>query len=101
MFTKSFNNDVNNCNFYVAIMAEVQSADNVSDVTFPDPTIDFNTNNSIFIPASYIQERSMTTGKLYFMPHVIISYRLYMYVCILQVLIMLLLAICMYVSYRY
>ena len=59
-------------------MAEVQSADNVSDVTFPDPTIDFNTNNSIFIPASYIQERSMTTGKLYAMPHVIISY---MYVC--------------------
>ena len=54
-----------NCNLYVAIMAELQSAANVSDVSFPDPTIEFSTSSSIFIPASYIQERSMTTGKLY------------------------------------
>ena len=46
-------------------MAELQSAANVSDVSFPDPTIEFSTSSSIFIPASYIQERSMTTGKLY------------------------------------
>ena len=47
------------------IAAELVDADNISDITFPDPNIDFNTDNSIFIPASYIHERSMTTGKLY------------------------------------
>ena len=47
------------------IAAELVDADNISDITFPDPNIDFNTDNSIFIPTSYIHERSMTTGKLY------------------------------------
>ena len=47
------------------IAAELVDTDNISDITFPDPNIDFNTDNSIFIPASYIHERSMTTGKLY------------------------------------
>ena len=50
---------------YVVIAAELQTADNISDVIFPGPNIDFNTSNSIFIPASYIQERAMTTGKFY------------------------------------
>ena len=49
----------------IVIAAELVDSNNISDITFPDPNIDFNTGNSIFIPASYIQERSMTTGKLY------------------------------------
>ena len=50
---------------YVAIAAQLVDADNISNVTFPDPNSNFSMNSSIFIPASYIEERSMTTGKLF------------------------------------
>ena len=49
----------------VAIDAQLVDADNISNVTFPDPNSNFSMDSSIFIPASYIQERSMTTGKLF------------------------------------
>ena len=49
----------------VAIAAQLVDANNISDVTFPDPNSNFSMNSSIFIPASYIQDRSMTTGKLF------------------------------------
>ena len=49
----------------VVIAAQLVDVDNISNVTFPDPNSNFNMNSSIFIPASYIQERSMTTGKLF------------------------------------
>ena len=49
---------------YAAISAELVDADNTKNVTFPDPNSNFTMNSSIFIPASYIQERSKTTGKL-------------------------------------
>ena len=52
-----------NC-FHVAISAELVDADDISNVTFPDPNSNVNIDSSIFIPASYIQERSITTGKL-------------------------------------
>ena len=47
---------------YVEIDAQLVDADNISNVTFPDPN---SMNNSIFIPADYIQERSLTTSMLF------------------------------------
>ena len=47
------------------IAVELVDANNITNITFPDPDSNFNTNSSIFIPASYIQERSNITGKLY------------------------------------
>ena len=49
---------------YIVIVAELVDANNISDITFPDPNSNISVNNSISIPASYIQQRSMTTGKL-------------------------------------
>ena len=46
---------------YVVIVAEL--ANNITDVYFPDPNGNLRINNSIFIPASYIQQRSSSTGK--------------------------------------
>ena len=66
---------------YVVIAAELQTADNVNDVTFPGPNIDFNTSNSIFIPASYIQERAMTTGKFYALANITSYMDCYNYYC--------------------
>ena len=40
-------------------------ANNTNDVTFPDPNSNISTNSSIFIPASYIQQRAMITGKFF------------------------------------
>ena len=54
---------MNDC-LHVVIAAELVDGDNISNITFPDPNSNFNMNSSIFIPASYIQERSVTTGKL-------------------------------------
>ena len=51
---------------YVVIVAESVDANNINDVTFPDPNSNISLNSSIFIPASYIQQRAMTTGKLFF-----------------------------------
>ena len=36
------------------------------NVIFLDPNSNISLNSSILIPASYIQERAMTTGKLFF-----------------------------------
>ena len=47
------------------IAVELADTDNISDTTFPDPNSNFNISSSILIPASYIHERSMITGKLY------------------------------------
>ena len=47
---------------YVEISTESVAAYDVSNITFPEPDSDYN--NSIFIPASYIQEQSMTTGRI-------------------------------------
>jgi len=47
---------------YAAIVAELIDVNNVSDVTFPDPKSNFSFINSIFIPASYIKQRSIATG---------------------------------------
>ena len=59
----------NDCihNYYVEIDAQSVDADNINNVTFPNPNSNFSVNSasSIFIPESYIQERSMTTGKLF------------------------------------
>ena len=49
----------------VVIAVELVDADNISDTTFPDPNSNFDISSSIFIPESYIHERSMITGKLY------------------------------------
>ena len=49
---------------YVVISAELAAADNISSITFPKPNSGYNLNNSIFIPANYIQERAMTTGRV-------------------------------------
>ena len=49
---------------YVVISAELVDADNISNITFPEPNSGYNLNNSIFIPASYIQEQFMTTGRI-------------------------------------
>ena len=49
---------------YVVISAELVAADNISNITFPESNSGYNLNNSIFIPANYIQERSMTTGRV-------------------------------------
>ena len=51
----------------VVIVAELVDANNISDVFFSAPNSSFSINNSIFIPASYIQQRSMITGKLFLM----------------------------------
>ena len=48
---------------YVVISAELVAADNISNITFPEPNSGYNLN-SIFIPANYIQERAMTTGRI-------------------------------------
>ena len=56
-----------NDNLYAVIVAELVDANNISNVTFPAPNSNLNTNNSIFIPASYIQQRSRTTGNLFFL----------------------------------
>ena len=50
--------------FYLVIVAELVDANNISDVTFPDPNNNFGINSSIFIPESYIRQRSITMGKL-------------------------------------
>ena len=49
---------------YVEISAELVDACNISNITFPEPDSGYNLNNSIFIPASYIQEQSLTTGRI-------------------------------------
>ena len=49
---------------HVVIVAELVDANNVNDITFPDPNSNVSINNSISIPASYIQQQAMTTGKL-------------------------------------
>ena len=59
---------------HAAISAELVDADNISNVTFPDPNSNFNMNNSIFIPASYIQERSITTGKFLILANMTLIY---------------------------
>ena len=51
---------------YVVIVAESVDANNINNITFPDPNSNISLNSSIFIPASYIQQRAMTTGKLFF-----------------------------------
>ena len=51
---------------YIVIVAELVNANNISNVTFPDPNSNISLNSSIFIPASYIQQRAMTTGRLFF-----------------------------------
>ena len=50
---------------FVVIVAELVYANNTSDITFPAPNSNFGINSSISIPASYIQQRSMITGKLF------------------------------------
>ena len=50
---------------YVVIVAELVNANNINDITFPDPNSNITINSSILIPASYIQQRAMTTGKLF------------------------------------
>ena len=50
---------------YIAIVAELVDVSNISSVTFPDPNSNSNLDlkNSIFIPASYIKQRSIVTGN--------------------------------------
>ena len=56
---------VNNCTCLacIVIVAELVDANNINDVTFPDPNSNVSLNSSIFIPASYIKQRAMTTGN--------------------------------------
>ena len=49
---------------YIEIDAQLVDAGNISNITFPDPNSNVSMDSSIFIPASYIQERSMTTSML-------------------------------------
>ena len=60
-------------NLYTVITVELVEANDIKDITFPNPNSNstISTNNSIFIPASYIQERSETTGKLYALPQLL------------------------------
>ena len=48
---------------YVVIVAELVNASNTDGVVFPDPNSSLSLNNSLFIPADYIQQRSSETGK--------------------------------------
>ena len=59
---------LNNCTCFscIVIVAELVDANNINDVTFPDANSNVSLNSSIVIPASYIQQRAMTTGKLFF-----------------------------------
>ena len=50
---------------HLEIDAQLVDADNISNVTFPNPNSNLSMKSSIFIPADYIQERSMTTSKLF------------------------------------
>ena len=47
---------------YIVILATLVDPNNTTGVTFSGPNI--NVNNSLFISASYIQQRSDETGKL-------------------------------------
>ena len=49
---------------YVVIVAELADPNNITDVNFPDPNSDLSLDNSLLIPASYIQQRSNETGNL-------------------------------------
>ena len=49
---------------YVVIVAESVDPNNIADVNFPDPNSNLSLNNSLLIPASYIQQRSNETGNL-------------------------------------
>ena len=49
---------------HVAIVAELVDANSVRNVNFPGLDSNLNLSSSIFIPASYIQQRSDITGKL-------------------------------------
>ena len=51
---------------HVVIVAESVDANNINNITFPDPNSNITINSSISIRASYIQQRAMTTGKLFF-----------------------------------
>ena len=70
---------------YIVISAELVDANSITDVIFPNPNSSFDVNNLIFIPESFIQHRSMTTGKpfpvhVYAFNHiVIIRHRSYSY----------------------
>ena len=48
---------------YVAMTAELVDTYSIRDVTFPGSNSNLNLNSSIFIPASYIQQRSGITGN--------------------------------------
>ena len=50
---------------YVAIVAELVDPSNTTGVHFPDLNSSLSLNNSLFIPRSYIQQRSNETGKLF------------------------------------
>ena len=64
LFIFNVDDDLNNCFACIVIVAELVDANNINDITFPDPNSNVSINNSILIPASYIQQRAMTTGKL-------------------------------------
>lgn len=49
---------------YVVIVTELVDANNIINVTFPEPNSDFSVDSSIFIPGSYIQQQSITASKL-------------------------------------
>jgi len=51
----------------VEIVAQLVDANSTNNVSFPDPNGNLSLSNSIFIPASYIQQRSKTTGKCLFL----------------------------------
>ena len=67
--------NIGNCSVYfqhhnhlfclcLVIVAESVNAANTSSVTFPDPSSNFSANTSIFIPARFIQQRSIITGDI-------------------------------------
>ena len=55
---------------YVVIVAELVDPNNITDINFPGSNGNLTLDNSLFIPASYIEQRfkqqSDRTGKLIF-----------------------------------
>ena len=49
---------------FIAIVVELADLNNITDVNFPDPNSNLSLDNSLLIPASYVQQRFNETGNL-------------------------------------